>query len=110
MSEDNNQEIFIVDADIQHVEKFFDHFKLDTPDYLMKAISDFKANKNKNTQNELRFCLAKALSTIKGKNELLDEVFDKVIECTTEVGYDLQFERDFEEIIGQNPDQKTPED
>jgi len=108
MSEEKNleQEIFIADTDIQHIEKFFDHFKVTMPEELIKAIAEFRTNQTSETQRDLRFKLAKAMIVVKGKNELLDEVFEKVFDCTTEISYNLQFEKDLEEIIG-STDQKN---
>lgn len=106
VSEENKvpDDVYVTETDIQHVEKFFEHFKIPVPQEFAKSIADFRANPNAVTQNELRYQLSQAMMhKIKGHSQIVDEVFEKVFECSDEIRYDLQFEKDLEDIVGQKP-------
>lgn len=93
--------------DLEVIDRFFSHFDLTTPDYLTKAITEYTAEQTLETEKNLKMNLLKSVIDNKDKVEGLDELFRPVINACGEMAYNLEFDKDLEEILTQDP---TPEE
>lgn len=114
MSEENNKlnddaknTIYVAQEDIDAITRFFKHFKFDTSIEFKDAVTAFETNKTLETQKNLRFNIAKECLRMKGQNELIDDLFKNVVNTSDKLSYDIQFEKDLEEVIGVTPDQAS---
>lgn len=109
MSEENKEEtknpIYVAQEDIDAITRFFKHFKFETSIEFKDAVKAFEENKTLETQKNLRFNIAKECIRMKGVSELVDDLFKNVVTTSDKFRYDVQFEKDLEDIIGVTPDQ-----
>jgi hypothetical protein len=101
------KEIYISQDDIDAIERFFTHFKFTVSQEFFDARTAFLTNKTLDTQRQYRFQLAKEIVRIKGQNNLVDDLFKNVMETSDKLRYDMQFDKDLEDIVGveAKPDQ-----
>lgn len=87
--------------DLDVIDRFFGHFELDTPQYLAKAIEEYKSVQDLKTEKNLKLNLLKAVIDNRGKVEGLDDLFTPVINAAGEMAYNLQFDKDLEDVLTQ---------
>ena len=94
------KEVYVTQDDVDAIERFFTHFKFTTSKEYNDARLAFFANKTLDTQRNYRFQVAKEVIRIKGQNELVDDLFKNVMDTSDKLSYDMQFDKDLEEIVG----------
>lgn len=96
----SDKSIYVAQEDIDAITRFFKHFKFVTSKEFDSAVEAFQANPTLETQKNLRFNIAKECLRTKGQNELIDDLFKNVVTTSDKISYDIQFEKDLEEVIG----------
>lgn len=108
MKQENNEEkqnqVVLDPQDMDVIERFFTHFSIDIPDYLKASIENFKKDQNIATQNALKLSLTKAVQEKQSDVLKIDEIFEPVIKACGEVAYNMQFDKDLQDVIGQDED------
>lgn len=87
--------------DLDVIDRFFGHFELETPKYLTQAIEEYKSVQDLKTEKNLKLNLLKAVIDNRDKVEGLDELFTPVINAAGEMAYNLQFDKDLEDVLTQ---------
>lgn len=93
--------LLIKPDDIDCVDKFFEHFKIDMPENLKKSMDAFRKMPNLDTQREFRLQISKAFASIQQIRDL-DKDFIPVIESCDKAAYEMQFESDLHDTIGED--------
>lgn len=107
MQEEKKEQIVLDPQDMDVIERFFTHFSIDIPDYLKKSIENFKKDQTIDTQNAVKLSLSKAVQD-RGEDVMkIDEIFEPVIKACGEVAYNMQFDKDLEDVIGQDENELT---
>jgi len=95
-----SNDIHVSKEDVDAIDKFFKHFKFPTSKEFNDAKLRFNVQPTLESQREFRFQLTKEISRLKGQNEMIDDLFKNVMETSDKISYDMQFDKDLEEIIG----------
>jgi len=98
---EKKKEMIIELKDTDVIDRFFTHFKLDAPAYLLEAIKNFKKAQDLDTEENLKLALTKAVVECQEPIKQLDDLFDPVVAACGEMSYGLQFDQELAEIIGQ---------
>ncbi len=112
MSEEkkNEADLTVNVQDIDNIEKFMDHFKFARTKEYVAAIEAFRKSPGDLTlSREAIYQLAKNVAACKGQNELVDEIFADVLPACLNISYNMQFDKDLEEIIGVDPTATQPD-
>lgn len=89
--------------DAQNVIDYFKHFKIDLPDQLAAACGVFVENTTLTNQKELKRELCNAIRTSKHES-FTDKMFAEIRAICTKAEYDLEFEKELRDVIGQKKD------
>ncbi len=107
MSEEKTKEIILDPKDMDVIERFFTHFDIKIPDYLKESIDSFRAKQTLETQDAVKLSLTKAVRESENEMLAIDEIFEPVIKACGEVAYNMQFDKDLAETIGQDEEDLT---
>ena len=100
--QEKKPEMILETKDVEVITRFFDHFKIEIPTYLKEANEAFTNQPNLDTETTLKLALTKAVVEKKEEIENLDELFVPVVKACGEMAYNLQFDKDLEDVIGQD--------
>lgn len=109
MSEEkkSEQDLTVSVQDIDNIEKFLDHFKFTRSKEFIAAVEAFKKDGNRKHALEAIHEVAKTMKAAKGQNELIDDLFVDIFPACDSISYNMQFDKDLEDIIGVDPATKT---
>lgn len=90
--------IVISAEDIKNIEEFFNHFRIEIPDFLQKQLDVFNNNPNAYTLDDQKLLRAElAHAIVSSDHELMkDGVFSNIVANCDKEWFDTQFNRDFE--------------
>ena len=94
-------EVVITPEDVKAAFEFFGQFNVPVTDEVREAFAKFQANPTVENQNDLKFMLTKVVSTT-NHEAFTDESFAKVRNQCVNVSYEMGFERDFDNITGED--------
>jgi len=97
--EKTEKDLRLESRDIETIRRFFNHFNLPTPDYLTSAMHEFSKNQNLETERALILALTSSVVEVKGQIVELDDMFGEVSDACANISYNMQFDKDFEDII-----------
>ena len=100
--EEKKRDMVLEAKDVEVINRFFTHFNIDIPGYLKDANVVFETTQNFETETILKLALTKAVVESKVSIEQLDELFVPVVKACGEMAYNLQFDRDLVDVIGQD--------
>lgn len=104
---EKEQKVVLDAQDMDVIERFFTHFEIEIPDHLKTAVANFKQDQSIKNQDALKLALTKTVKE-KQKDVLqIDEIFEPVIKACEEVAYNMQFDKDLEDVIGQEDSDNT---
>lgn len=100
MSSTNKKEnaIVITPDDCKAAIEFWKHFKIDMPEELQKAFSDFIATPTLENQLKVKFQLTKSIAT-SDHEAFKDEMFEQVVAECAAVAYEMSFDNQLEETL-----------
>lgn len=98
--EELDKSVYTAQEDLDAITRFFKHFKFATSKEFNDAITAFQTTPSIETQKIVRLNIARECIRMKGQNELIDDMFKNVVVSSDKLSYDIQFEKDLEEIVG----------
>jgi hypothetical protein len=90
--------------DVKNVRDFFDHFKIEMPQYLTDHLAAMENAENidEKLHDEMRVQVARAIA--ESEHEIFkDQLFEEVIPNCQKAWFDRQFSEDFEEAMDPTP-------
>jgi hypothetical protein len=103
---DDVEEVVVLkqNEDREIISRFADYFKVAIPATLSSALDSFDANPTIFTQNEVKLEIAKWIAgTEEGQDPFWkDDMWKVVVEKCAEAKYELQFEHDVQEVLGED--------
>ena len=98
----------ITPEDTDCIKEVYDYYDLKMPPRLIKAIDNFKKNPSEKAQDQLKLVLACEVSAFKN-NPTLKEIFEPLIAASDEIAYDMQFDKDVDELLNEDDDKEDKE-
>jgi hypothetical protein len=115
MSNETNEEgnkVVINEEDIKNIEDFFNHFRIDIPDFLKSELDTYRSSPDTygiDNQEKLKAELAHAI--VASDHELFkDKLFENVVKNCTKCWFDTQFDRDLESGLSDNEKEEVSGD
>lgn len=100
MGDEAESKTLVTIEDVKNVRDFFDHFKIDMPQYLSDHLNNME-NADSITEelhDEMRVQVARAIT--ESEHEIFkDQLFEEVIPNCEKAWFDRQFSDDFEEAM-----------
>jgi hypothetical protein len=97
---ENRVELRLELRDIETISAFYLHFNIKIPDYLEVAMGRFAEHQNLDTERELILAITTSVVEIKDKITELDDMFSEVADACANVSFNMQFDKDFEDVVG----------
>jgi hypothetical protein len=96
---EKKEEVVLDVQDMDVIERFFTHFEIKIPGELSDAIANFRKCQDVRAQNAVKLALTQATRDNRDSMIAIDEIFEPVVAACEETAYNLEFERDLEDVI-----------
>jgi len=97
----NLKEVVISPDDAKAAFEFWPQFNVPPMEGLKEAFQQFQNDPTLENQNYLKYMVTKAIATTQHE-AFLDPTFEKVRSECADVSYEMAFDRDFQNIIGED--------
>ena len=95
------EKVAISSEDVKNIRDYFKHFDITLPDYLEQALVQFDGDQSMINQKFLKMKLCAAI--LESKHESFqNKMFDQVKDTSKQALYDLQYEFDVNDVLGQD--------
>lgn len=98
--EENPKKVVITPDDAKAAFEFWNQYEVPVMPGLKEAFDKFCGDPTYENQEHLKYMVTKAVSTT-DHEAFKDETFSKITEQCGETAYDMGFERDFVEVVGE---------